>query len=653
MGTLAAALDWAKRGFSIFPLHQNSKEPVYTEWVAQATKDENTIRRMWVDPVLGIEHSYNIGCLCTDMVVVDIDVKEGKDGYNEYAQIGGGYDTLVVQTPTGGFHCYFYGPDSSNSPISKSVDIRSRNGFVVAPGSTIDGVAYTVVYDREMRWVPSSVERLLTPAYKRDENMQLDFEQDSEATIAMGVNYLQSCPAAIEGQRGDETTFKTAARLVNEIGLSLPTAYALMRDYYNPRCIPPWPLDELLHKVENATNYGTAIEGRLAPEVLFGQVSGKIVPPPTLFEQSCLDFGNARDGFTIPPRPWLVDRMLMRRNITLLLASGSAGKSTVSMSLAAHLAIGLDFAGNKAHTRCKTIIYNAEDDVYEQSRRLLAICAHESLNYNIIKSNLMLLSQEELRLDLVFKNGYTYEKNEAVIEQLISIASNPDVGLLVLDPLVKIHKVDESDNVAMDYVMDVLSYIARKADVAVLALHHSTKGNMRQEQRVGNMDIARGASAVVNAARIAYTLMGPTSEDAELYGFKEDELHKWVRLDDAKMNMSLASNKATWFKKDGVRIASGDTVGVVKYQEVHKSKEHMMNRVVDVVYKAFMATNSSTMGARELINVCKEEIPVWKTKREKDLREQLEGMFKFGHEYSGKTIEAVRGPDDKLFFRLT
>ena len=41
--------------------------------------------------------------LCSDMVVIDIDVKLGKNGLAEYEALGGDYDTLVVRTPSGGY----------------------------------------------------------------------------------------------------------------------------------------------------------------------------------------------------------------------------------------------------------------------------------------------------------------------------------------------------------------------------------------------------------------------------------------------------------------------------------------------------------------------------------------------------------------------
>lgn len=644
MSKLAAALAWARRGFPVFPLITNGKEPAFDEtWYDTATTDEDAIRSMWTDPVLKTERDFNIGVDCTNYVVVDVDVKQGKDGHNQYMQLGGSYDTLVVRTPTGGFHCYFEGPDSSCAPIAPDVDIRSHHGYVVAPGSTIDGVAYEVVTDMDPQWVPFTVEKLLRPPYERRDVSNVS-ALDSEASIAAGVRYLETAPVAIEGQRGDEVTFVTAARLVREMALSVDTAFCLLRDHWNERCVPPWSLDELLQKVENAANYGTADLGRLDPSVLFSAVPElAIVVPPTVFEQRALGFGNALDPVSIPARPWMVDRMLMLHELTLLLAPGSAGKSSLSLAVVAHLAVGKDFGPYKTHTKCKSIVYNGEDSVAEQSRRLLAVCLAYGFDYNEVKKNVMLLSADDIDLRLVTAAGRVPVVNEAMVQQLIDIAKDNDVGLTVYDPLVDIHEVDEGDNPQMNTVMKVMKRVAREANVASLICHHTSKGSgSRQEDRVGNMDIARGASGIVYKARISFTLLNASQQDAEDYGMQDGERSLWVRLDDAKMNLALASDQAVWFKKEGVRIMSGDVVGVLRHANLERNTNHIRIRVAETLIGTMTANGSASMTLAQAIATIKSNEPLWANKTDAQIRQRLEGMFNTAVEIRGQRIQVVR-----------
>lgn len=642
MGKLQSALDWAARGFKVFPLVENGKEPAHeSTWLEFASNDESAIRAMWTDPVIGTERDYNIGVECTDFVVVDIDIKEGKDGYNQYMQIGGSWDTLCVRTPSGGYHLYFEGPDSSNAPIARDVDIRSHNGYVVAPGSTIDGVAYEIVTDKAPEWVPFEVEKLLRAPYERRDLETQGASVDSEANVHAAIRFLESAPPAMEGQRGDETTFITAARLVREMSLSPQMAFDLMVQYWNPRCSPPWSLDELARKVENAAAYGTADVGRLDPSILFSAVDTDA--PPSVFEQSSIGFGNALDVETIPARPWVLDRMLMLHELTLLLAPGSAGKSSVSLAIAAHLAMGRDFAGHKAHIQCKTIVYNGEDDKAEMSRRLYAVCQSYGLDYSTVKRNVLLMSSDDVDLKLVTAPGRQPVIQDQMVDQLISIASDTEVGLVVFDPLVDVHEVDETDNPQMNAVMKVMKRIARSANVCSLILHHTTKsGNTRQEDRVGNMDISRGASGIIYKSRIAFTLLNATQQDAEDYGMQDAERNIWVRLDDAKMNLALANSTPCWFRKEGVKIPNGDIVGVLKHQQLSKSTNQIRIRVAELLLTNMAANNTASMPMTQAAAILKAGEPLWANKTDTQIRQRLEGMFTTPVEIQGQTIKVLR-----------
>lgn len=643
MGTLHAALAWAQRGFSVFPLQENSREPALPgDWNNIATTDPEVIRALWLDPVLGIERNYNIGCACTDMVVIDVDVKKGKNGYNEYLEMQGHFDTLVVQTTTGGYHCYFHGPSSNNAPLSSAVDVRANRGYVVAPGSIIDGSPYRIINDRDMAWVPLAIENRLEAAYSRKDAGDA-VVHDSEASIQGAIRYLESAPPAVEGQRGDETTFMTACRLVREFALSAQTAFALMRDYYNPRCSPPWELEALWQKVMNAESYGSADVGLLKPEQLYAGVA--VEPPPSVF--ASLTWGNMIDADRVRQRPWIVDRMLMRQAVTLILASGSAGKSSLALALAAHLAVGKNFAGFPVRTACKTIIYNGEDDIEEQSRRLQALCAIYDLDLQAVRSKIMFISARDFKIQLVIRGERNRaEANAVVVNQLIELAKDPEVGCFIADPLVKLHQCNESDNVEMDVVMDTITRIAHEANIAVTVLHHTSKGSDRQEDRIGNMDIARGASAVVNASRIAFTLLNASTQDQLDYGIPASEGHMYARLDDAKMNLSLAGRDATWFKRESYRIYSGDSVGVMRHTELQKSKQHIKIYLADVILDELTLSGRATLPMADAVNLCRNKIPQWENKTAHEARRELETLFSVALTHRNRTLKAIRTGKD-------
>lgn len=626
MGKLHDALAWAERGFPVFPVVANSKVPLYEGWTETATTDPATITAWWTDPVLGTEANHNIGCLCSDRVIIDVDVKKGKNGAQEYLDMGGHGGTLTVGTPSGGFHYYFDGPNSSNAGLSDGVDVRSFNGYTLAPGSEIDGVAYTILRNGGTTPIPEALSVRLSPADVRVERTVVKDTLDSPAAVQAATNYLQSCPPAIEGQRGDEITFKTAARLVRELALTSHTAWLLMMEHWNPRCSPPWDGDELLGKVENAEMYGTAGHALLSPDQVFANI--EVPRQMTLAEQTGQGFGNATLPDYLPPRPWMMDRTLMLHEVSLLVAPGSAGKSSVSLAIGAHMAMGLDFGDRETKTKCKVAVYNGEDNIIEQSRRLAGVCLEYNLDFTKVREEMLLLDGRSTEMNLVTIKGREPSVNWVLVEPLIEQMSDPEVGVLILDPLVDLHNGDESDNAQMNFVMKTLQMIAFRANVAVLLLHHTAKaGGSKMESRIGNMDIVRGASGIVYKSRMAFTLMGPTDDDCEHYGFSDDERRLMVRMDDAKTNLVLAGESTLWFKKAGVKLINGDIVGVLKTTTATVKQDYIKNIIAGVLSDTLVMSSNATLPMSQAVAVVKEQVAVMSNKTDTEVRKKLEGLF--------------------------
>jgi len=102
----------------------------------------------------------------------DIDVKDGKQGRKSFERLQRDYgklpDTMVIQTPSEGFHILFQRPDlenipNSNGTIANGIDIRCDNGYLVAPGSVVFDKAYTIFKDFPIALLPDAWVPLLLP----------------------------------------------------------------------------------------------------------------------------------------------------------------------------------------------------------------------------------------------------------------------------------------------------------------------------------------------------------------------------------------------------------------------------------------------------------------------------------------------------------
>ncbi|KAF2956227.1 bifunctional DNA primase/polymerase [Marinitoga sp. 38H-ov] len=144
------AAEYAKRGFKIVILHgidkngnctchkgknckSSGKHPIYKNWEEKAMTDEDeTLEEFKKHP------NANIGFLTGEgYFVLDIDTKN--NGYESLKSFSELKKTVSVKTGSGGSHHYFKIPEGVYIPnkvgILPGVDIRSRGGLVVVPGS--------------------------------------------------------------------------------------------------------------------------------------------------------------------------------------------------------------------------------------------------------------------------------------------------------------------------------------------------------------------------------------------------------------------------------------------------------------------------------------------------------------------------------------
>jgi hypothetical protein len=127
------------------------------------------------------------------------------------------------------------------------------------------------------------------------------------------------------------------------------------------------------------------------------------------------------------------------------------------------------------------------------------------------------------------------------------------IDVLILDPFIKLHGVDENSNAQIDGVIGLLADLALDYRIAVDMPHHVRKGG----GDAGDSDMARGASAFRDAIRLAYTLNPMTKDEAETFNVDPRQRKRYVRMDSAKVNIAPAAEDARWFELHSVGIRNG------------------------------------------------------------------------------------------------
>lgn len=277
---LEHALRLAAAGFYIFPLVSGKKSPPAIKgWQEWATRSDQAIRAHWSrhpDDNIGISTS-RFGDN-EALLVIDVDNKGSKNGDRELSLLeldsGDLPDTYTQVTPTGGRHLVFrcdVPMRQGTDLLGRGLDLRSKGGYIVGAGSTIGAAEYTgnnIGVAKAPDWL---VERCGAVRAK-PEHVDPPHGVNAEAAEARARHYLEhEAPLAVEGEGGDETTYKVAARL-KDFGIVEDVAATLLLDHWNQRCSPPWLPEILGVKVHNAYKYGQQQPGIAAPEAQFPEI---------------------------------------------------------------------------------------------------------------------------------------------------------------------------------------------------------------------------------------------------------------------------------------------------------------------------------------------------------------------------------------------
>jgi hypothetical protein len=272
----ASRLKWA-----IVPLHDvtsgacscgdaecrsQGKHPRRPAWQREATADPATVEQ-WIAQYPNANVGIATGAV-SGFFVLDID---GEDGARWLEQQAALPPTVEALTGSGGRHFLFKLPGFSvrNSvrKIAKGVDIRGDGGqIVVAPSVSAKGAYRWVISPAQMEiaappdWLIDELRagpdgRLPTAPVERGYFPPASADVLDQARFALAAH-----GPAVEGDGGDDHTFKAAALLRHDFALTFEEAWPIFVEW-NAACTPPWSESALADKLRGGDEYGTGVYG--------------------------------------------------------------------------------------------------------------------------------------------------------------------------------------------------------------------------------------------------------------------------------------------------------------------------------------------------------------------------------------------------------
>jgi hypothetical protein len=169
-----------------------------------------------------------------------------------------------------------------------------------------------------------------------------------------------------------------------------------------------------------------------------------------------------------PQRHWLVRDVWSRSALGVIGGAPKCGKSWLGLDLATSVASRTACLGRFAvDDPGPALVYLAEDSLPAVRARIQALCDHRGLDLSAL--DLFVIAIPVLRLDLPFDQ-----------RRLMATVEEVRPRLLLLDPLVRLHRLDENSSSEISGLLGFLRELQRTYDTAVALVHHASKKHRAQ-----------------------------------------------------------------------------------------------------------------------------------------------------------------------------
>lgn len=611
------ALSYASRGWPVFPCRAKEeidsntgeilaeKTPYPSNGLKAATLNERIIREWWrriPDAMVGVPTGRAISAF-----VLDLDIKPGiGDGHEWLADMesrhGALPETACAKTMRGGTHIFFAYVDGirNRGNLGLCVDIRGEGGYIVAPGSVAaDGRSYEWLNDAPIADAPQWLLDLVMPPPAREYRHDYTYsphDNDPYVERAMQdeLDRLAQCAAGSRGYQLNASAFSigqlvgagAVERSHAESGLydAASACGVLAKDgerevwakirrgldagAKQPREIPQAHNDNTrLVDVKRMIANGLSKAQKPASEPATASAperenSSESKPDDTerepAFHATPFEY---RDPATLPRREFAYGTHYIRKYVSVTVSPGGLGKTSNSIAEALAMVSGRQLLGIKPPQRMRVWLFNAEDPRDEMDRRIMAACVHYSLKKPDVDGLFLDTGREQELVVAIDDRRIGVRIQVPIVEAVVEQIKRNSIDVMIVDPFVSTHRVNENDNGAIDAVAKLWANIADETNCAIDVVHHLRKVSDRE----ATVEDARGAVALIGAARSVRVLNRMSEEQATTAGVGNEDRFSYFNIHQGKANLTKMSGAMDWRKLESVPLGNGR--GLAKPQD--------------------------------------------------------------------------------------
>jgi hypothetical protein len=164
-----------------------------------------------------------------------------------------------------------------------------------------------------------------------------------------------------------------------------------------------------------------------------------------------------------PEQRWLVRDLWAQEGVGVIGGSPKCLKSWLGLEIAVSLASETPCLGRfEPALRGRALLYMAEDAIPDVRARLESLCRHHRVELAAL--DIFVITASTLRIDLASDQQRLMATVAAIRPQLV-----------LLDPLVRLHRRDENSSADMSALLGFLRQLQREQRTAVILVHHARK----------------------------------------------------------------------------------------------------------------------------------------------------------------------------------
>jgi len=274
----------------------------------------------------------------------------------------------------------------------------------------------------------------------------------------------------------------------------------------------------------------------------------------------------AADLETATQQPlWLIERLWTCQAVGVIGGNPKCGKTTLALEMAVSVASATPCLGTfPVHSPGPAMLYAAEDSSTALRARLETLAHLRGLDFE--RLDVRVITADSLRLDRPDDQ-----------HRLQATLSMHRPALLVLDPLIRLHNLDENQSAPMAALLGYLRNLQRTSGTAIVLVHHAKK------------NVSPGAGA-------GYTLRG----SSDVYAWLDSLLY--LRKHQGQLTMSAEHRSAPPLRPITLELAQSTNPGtylrIASIDTTSSISDTLADRILNLLGESAEPLTAETLRSR-------------------------------------------------------